>query len=482
MLGSRKIMGLDVNEHSIAVVEVHASAGRGELTRVAEFLLPEDMSWDQPENLGHAFRTFLSEKQFSARRAFVGLPAKWLLVKEEEVPPVGGETLAGVLRIRAERGFSGNFEDLAIDYIDQPMPGERRRVLLVGTLRKKTEQVLAMMRAAGLKAQAIMSTVAAIASADSYTRFEHGIVLHLTSRGTELAALSNGRISALRHIPVVAPAIRADADQAPNGRFVEQLANHVHRIASLLPLGQATADTSELVVWDAVGLDSEALDELGSRLGMQVTVPEDFSAFGVHKSKPARDAAACRFVGAVAVAVAGTRAGPPAVDFLHSRLAGRKKTPIGRRVAWATALVGALIIACLALLADWKAKAKEAAELRAGLDEMAEDIQAARDIVQKVSSGRGWYDHRPRLLDCLRELTLAFPEDGRIWTTSLHVTENMNGLLSGKSTDEILTLELLDTLEASSNFDEVKLLHISGTESGAGEASFAISFVFVDME
>ena len=481
MLGTRKILGLSIEENSVAAVEVRASGRRNDILRAAEFRLPDEVSLDAPARLGNALRTFLRENRFSAKHTVIGLPAKWLLAKEEQIPPVGTDSLAGLLRIRAERDFSGNFEELAVDYIDRSGAEQDRPVLLVATLQEKLEQVLAMAQAARLKARAITSSVAALASARSTMESAPWLMLYLTPASVELTIQSGEQLHVLRHIPT--PTLTPSGmSQGPNRRRMEAIADQVRRVVSLLPRGESRTHTDSLLIWDGIGLEPGAVDELGNSLGVQATVSENLSALGIAESELACDAHMCRFAGAAALGLAGIRPEFLPMDFLHSRLATRKKTTLRRRVVWAACLAATLIVPFLFLLMDWQTKEKDAAALESRLNEMAGDIEAARDVVERVSAARGWYDRRPRSLDCLRELTLAFPEDGRIWTTSLAVTEDMRGIISGKSMDERLTLQLLDELKGSGKFGEVKLLYTRGAEGGSAEASFAVSFSLLDTE
>lgn len=103
-------------------------------------------------------------------------------------------------------------------------------------------------------------------------------------------------------------------------------------------------------------------------------------------------------------------------------------------------------------------------------------------MVDRYTQTRGWYDRRPPFLDCLRALTLAFPQDGRIWTSSLALQDNMKCVVSGKATDDGLALQLRDTLEKSPQFKEVKLLYVRGGQGTDQTFSFAISFTFVGSE
>ena len=216
--------------------------------------------------------------------------------------------------------------------------------------------------------------------------------------------------------------------------------------------------------------------DLGKRLSLAVRLCQYPSDLEIADGPAAR---AGEPAAAAALAAAGLNRQLLAVDFLHSRLSPRKKITVGRKAAWAAALAVAVILPCLALFLAWRARQGEVDDLKGQLDAMQPSLAAAKDIVHKATFAGGWYDQRPRHLDCLRELTLAFPAEGRIWTTSLAISEDMRVLLSGKAADQGAVLEVVDRLDGNPKFAEVQSLYISEVGGGSLEWSFAISLRFV---
>jgi hypothetical protein len=148
-------------------------------------------------------------------------------------------------------------------------------------------------------------------------------------------------------------------------------------------------------------------------------------------------------------------------------------------VVWAAALAVVVVIVCGVLLLDWRNQQQEVEDLAGQLRDMKTNVVAAKDVVDKTAFARGWYDRRPRFLDSLRELALAFPAEGRIWTTSVGIGEDLKALLSGKASDEGAVLEVLDHLAKSPKFSDVQPLYIREVGGGSSEVSFAISLRFV---
>lgn len=481
MLTTRKILGLAVSERCVLAAEVRVRRGRRELKRAAQLDFPEGISLDEPVPLGRALGQFLRQNHFSARRAVVGIPAKWLIIKQMKVPPVNAESTARILRIQAERDFSSDLKDLALDYASRHGADQGQSVLVVATRRRTLDQVLAMAQVARLTIQSVTSSAMALASLTARSHPEAALALYLTADSAELTVQSAGAFHLLRRL--------APPDSCPSGANSDSadpwavgLAGEVHRVVSLLPGDTVSSPPGELFIWDGVGLDAGIVPALGERLSLDVKKGEHLSVLGITHSPFADGPEGCRFAAAAALALTGVQPGLPAIDFLHPRLASRKKAALGRKAVWATAIAATLLAACLALVLDWQKDKEEVLALRGRLAAMKDDIEAAKDMVGKVSFARGWCDTRPRFLDCMRELTLRFPEEGRIWITNFALREDARGLVSGKSVDETTVLDVLDRLNASGVFSNVKPLYMRQAGRDSREVSFAVSFTFVSGE
>jgi hypothetical protein len=168
----------------------------------------------------------------------------------------------------------------------------------------------------------------------------------------------------------------------------------------------------------------------------------------------------------------------PAVDLLHSRLSPKGRRRLTRKAAWAGAVVAALVVAGTVVAVDWHRDSTEAAALRQKLNAMGGDLDKAKDTVAKVTFARPWYDRRPSYLECMRELTLAFPEEGLIWTTSLAIQEDMNVVFSGKAVSQSAVLDVLDRLKANPKLSIVQPVYIRRADERGREFAFAMSFTF----
>src|SRR5690242_13411480 len=103
MIGrSSNVLGVTVSESAIACAELSVSGGKRELRRTATFPITAELSFNKPEALGQALAAFLRQKRFSASRAAVGVPARWLIAVSKELPPADEQAARSALRLQAE--------------------------------------------------------------------------------------------------------------------------------------------------------------------------------------------------------------------------------------------------------------------------------------------------------------------------------------------------------------------------------------------
>jgi len=473
MLTSRKkTLGLSFTRQAVSAAEVVSSHGRHRLVRAERLALTPELVLGNPNALGGAIRQMLRAKGFSASRCVIGLEAAHLLARDKRLPSAAAGSLADILRIAIEQDFASDNQELAFDYVPA---GDGTGALIVAAPRRVVNQVVAVAGNAGLTVEAVTASAVAMAAgvaapADKRIR----LTLILADGRAELVAQSGDRIILVRRLAVD---MGADDDRDAQGRqrFLGALEGELHRLL-VAAVAETPAETTELLVWDSLGLEAAMLTQVAQRLGVSIRMagfPGDMEGFDESLSKEA-----VTEFSAAALAVAGAGEKAPVLDFLHSRLSPRQGRKFGRLTVLVAVAAFVMLAAGVSLFLDWRSSQREIAQLQDRLADLGPSVQQARELSDKAVFARGWYDRRPRFLDCLREATLAFPEEGRIWTTSLVVREDMRMVLSGKSLGEETVLNLLDRLKSNPALAEVKPLYIRKVAASSQEVSFAISFRF----
>jgi hypothetical protein len=467
-LRRRKSLGLAIEERSILAAEVRMAGARPMLDCAAEFAFPEGLSLDNPEPLGQALRDFLHKNGFSAKHAVIGIPARWLLAKDKEFPPAGQNALAGMVRLEAESSFATDLDELMVDYANGAGSTKGGRVLVTAIARQKADQLLTMAQAAELKPKALVPT-SLVLSAALRPRSASLLTLSLRPNHVELVVRSAGRFQALKHLS----ATTSGAD------WKQDLAGELRRLTMLLPRAEGTRPPDELVICDGAGLDAASLKRLGEDLAVPTVLSDGVATLGIAPAgrEPAEGH---RFTPAAALALAGARGEQLPVDFLHSHLVETGTTKAGRRIALAAAAVGVVLAATALLYADWRSDKAALASLKQQYEAMKPQIDTARQVVDQTTLAAGWYDQRPKFLDCLHELTLAFPVEGRIWVTSLAMREDMRVAVTGGASDQRTVLETLDQIRKNPAFADVTVLYVRDTAGASREVAFSVTLLFAN--
>ena len=496
-LGGNKVLGLAVGEKSILACELARAGGRVQATRLAEFEFPPGASFDDPQQLGKALGAFLRERKISARRAVIGLPLRWAVVKPKEVPPADEKAVAGLLLLQAEREFALEPQDLVFEYAGESDPSATRTVLMLAVQRRRVESAAAAAEAAGLNVRAVTLSAVALATETGRHLAHGGAVLHVAPGAAELAIHHDGQPRVLRHLRTpaaagastgaaagsagatgISPVVPAEPLPGELPRLSDSaaaLTPELRQVLSLMPQN-GTAAPTELVVWDGIGMG-----DLGQRWRDQlgVTVRElSLDSLGV---TPAEDAGAAdrdaggRFATAVALGLEALRSEAPATDLLHSRLVARKEPRVGRWTVWGIALGAAAVIAIAVSLFDLARQRSEVAEGKAALAKMKPDLEDARAAIERTTHAQRWTSTDPKALELLHDLTAVFPDGGRVWATSLALQPDGRVTLTCRAANDEVRLDLLKRLRDSGQFTDVQAGGTQPAGRGSNELSFTIN-------
>ncbi len=466
MLGNRTLLGLAIDDFGVAAAEVSVRSGRAEIRRTGLFGFDEKLTAENVRDLGRKLGRSLRENHFSCRQAFVGLPAKWIVSKEIVAPPATADALVGMLGIQAERAFSLNAGDLVFDYCGRADSSGKSNVLLIAARRQLVEQIKELVGSAGLRARCVGVSALALGKADSAgAGAQRRYGLYAQARYCEFWSQSNGRLRSVKHIPT-SEKIETAAERA------ELVASTLQRLL-LVSSEQDQLPPYQVTMYDGCGPADGIIDRLNAELGPQITVSD--GAGGLLPGGRVEDAWS---VAAAAVAMTGVGADKNGIDFLNPRIGRKRTSGRARVIKWAAVAGLVFVVGVAAVIADWHGKSSDVAAFRSHWQQIADDASAARDMVDRISYAGSWTSQRPEFLECLRELTLAFPESSRIWATNLGLSENAEGSLVGRAVDEQSFYEVLDKMKQNKALSGVMMMHLRNAGSDSREKEFAVTFKF----
>jgi hypothetical protein len=171
------------------------------------------------------------------------------------------------------------------------------------------------------------------------------------------------------------------------------------------------------------------------------------------------------------------------LDFRHSRLAPAPVQRLSRPQIWGIAIGAIVAIALIALFFTIRSKEHTLADLDSQLAKMKNDVAAAQSNVERVKYGRGYFENRPPVLDCIRELSTMVGDNERIWLTNVGYREGNRFTISGKASDPKTPVNFSDRLRGNPHFSDVRMPSgIVEADPKSREVSFTVSFQFNPME
>ncbi|MBC7782945.1 MAG: hypothetical protein H7144_03825 [Burkholderiales bacterium] len=449
-------LGLLLSDRGIVCAQVVASGADRSVKKIG-FFTSDAALLAEPETTGRALRQFLDAHGFSSNRAVVGVPARWTIAQEKELPAVSVSEAKSILRLAGERLSQTDAGSLIVDYAGNLSSGGTR-ALLVGILRTQLGKIEKLVDAAGLT---LVAACPAALATSAFVNGDHSM-LYLAPGGAEMVQWEEGMPRAVR------PLTAAGSDAVAVGSEFKR--------AMALRGGLA----GELLVCDAVGMDVPASTGLLARIGASARAMTTESALGVKVDLAAHNGTAAGITSgaalpAVALGLLGIDRKRLPLDFTDSKLAEETTSRFGRQTWMGIAAAAGLVIAITVLYFTAQSRRQDADDLAKKLKSMDADVKSARESISRLQYGRTYFTERPQLLECIRQLTMTFNYDEPIWVTSLNLKDSGQGQLQGKSSDYKFNLALADRIKKSPFFINAGL--VESRESGKGnEDSYTISF------
>jgi len=443
------VLGLTLDGSRLDGVVLRRAKGSLQLQQIFSVALALDPLTAAPELVGREIRNQLDAAGVRERHCILGLPLKWVLTAHTELPPLPEADAASLLQLEAERGFPTDVATLQMASSSCPLAADKKHVLLAaipGAHIATLERVLA---AAKLKPVSFTLGLAALQPpADENS---NGVLaLAIGESAVSLQITCGGGVAGLRALegaienptgrPALLPDLVARESRIMLGGLPAELREAVKRIRIFGPrdLAQQLADEMELR-FEPMGLTVEIVsayrpDEFGLQLPPEAPLSAAFSL------------AACLLVEQ-----------PPALEFLPPKPTiieqFAAKYSSGRlRTAGAVAAGIVAIVAGMFLVQQielWRLGSQWSA--------MSAKVQELQGVQDQIRQFQPWYDPTFRDLAILRQLSLAFPEDGVVTAKTVEIQAGSTVSCSGNAQDNASLLATLGKLSATAGVSNLKV-------------------------
>lgn len=468
------VLGLALDGSRLDGVALRRVNGSLQLQQSFSAALTLDPLTAAPELVGREIRNHLDAAGIRERNCILGLPLKWVLTAQTELPPLPEADAASLLQLEAEKGFHADVASLQISDSRCALAAEKKFVLLAGVPGAHVVTIEQILAAAKLKPvrfalglAALQSPKPKVQSPKSELQNATLGIGHSTLDSDGVLALAIGESSVSLQITVGGgvAALRAleGAIENEGGRRVLQTALVARE--TRITLGQLPAELRDAVkrirIFGPRELAQELADELELRfgpMGLQVEMVSAYAPdeFGVQLPPESPVAAA------FSLAARELAEQPPAFNFLPPKptlieqfaakySSGRLRT-IGAVAGGIVAIVGLLFF--IQQIQLWRLRSQWS-----GMSAKVLELQAVQNQIQQYHP---WFDDSFRDLTILRALSLTFPEDGAVTAKTIEIREDNTVSCSGTARDSAALLAMQAKLRTADGVSGLKLDTIRG--------------------
>jgi len=448
------VLGLALDGSRLDGVVLRRANGSLQLQQSFSVALTLDPLTAAPELVGREIRNQLNAAGVRERHCVLGLPLKWVLTAHTELPPLPEADAASLLQMEAERGFPCDVATLLLANSRCPLSAGRQHVMLAGIPNAHLASLEQVLAAAKLKPVSFALGLAALQPPAAEN--SNGVLALAIGESTvSLQITCGGGVAALRALegaienpagrPALLPDLVAREARITLGQLPAESRDAVKRIRIFGPreLAQQLADEMELR-FEPMGLSVEVVaayqpDEFGAHLPPGASPSAAFSL------------AARRLVDQ-----------PPAFEFLPPKLtilqqfaakysSGRLRTA-GAVAAGSVVIVGGLFF--VQQIELWR--------LRSQWSGMKVKVLELQDVQNHIHQFQPWFDDTFRDLAILRQLTLAFPENGVVTAKTIAIQGGSAVSCSGNAQNNASLLATLGKLSAVDGVSNLKVDMIHG--------------------
>jgi hypothetical protein len=458
------VLGLTLDGSRLDGVVLRRTNGALQKLQSFSVTLALDPMTAAPELVGREIRNHLDAVGVRERHCVVGLPLKWVLATHTELPKLSAEDAANLLQLEAERAFPSDPATLQLANSFCALADGRQYVTLTGIANSQLTTLEQVLAAAKLKPVSFALRLAAL-QPPADKKSDGVLALMVGENQVGLQITSGGGVTALRALDGV-------IENEPSHRVL-----HTKLVAreARITLGQLPAELRAAVksirIFGARDLAQQLADEMiltFEPMGLEVDLVTTYAPteFGVQLPPEAP------LSGAFSLAARALVGQPPALEYLPpkptawqqftSRYASGQRRTIGLAAAAVLLLIfGAFAVQQIQLTL-----------LRSRWNRMATQVHELEGVRQQIAQYRPWFDDSFRSLSILKEVTLAFPQDGVVTAKSIDIRDGSVVSCSGNARDQASFLKTYSQLRAATNVAGLK------ADSMRGKTPMQFTFTF----
>ena len=397
--------------------------------------------------------TSLTPPECVERNCIVGVPLKWALTGQTELPQLAEADAASLLQIEAEKSFPCDITTLRMADSRCALSAGKQYVTLAGISNSQLATLEQVLTAAKLRLVGISLGLSALQPPGENSNGVLALAVGESHVGLQITA--GGGIAALRALEgaienegarrLLNAGLVSRETRVTLGQLPAELRATVKRIRIFGPreLAQPLADEMELR-FEPMGLRVEVVSVYApGEFGVQLPLEASLSAaFSLAARRLTDQTAPFEFL----------LPKPTLLQQFSAKYSSGKLKTVGAIAAGVLAIFLALFlfqeIQLILLRSQWNKMAAKVTELQ-GLQE-------------NIRQFRPWFDDSFISLSIMRQLTLAFPEDGVVTAKTVEIHDDNVVTCTGTAQTQAALLKTLSQLRGMSGVTQLKVEQIRG--------------------
>ncbi len=445
------VLGLALSGNNMAAAVLRREGAHFRVHRAIHVPLSLDPLTSDPELMGREIRNHLDGAGISERKCVFCVPLKWVLTAQTELPDsaeeLNDEDIDSFIAVQAEREFPFSPDDLSVSVSRYDVPDEAGRAMIAALPMNHLATLEKVLKAANLRPLSITLGVTSVvdfadgAFGDDGSESNSATVL-VGDDGADMEIKAGNGVAALR-------ALAEAVDVGPEGRMldVDDVAMQLRITLGRLPR-TLRGKIDRIKVYAPDDMCRQVADELRGAMGSMgidvVAKGTDWADGRIKFSDNVAGNSGLIEASQTAVAAAAGRLlGKSArFEFLPPKVT-RFKQLVGHMSTKGTmwlvgTAVAVVVLTCSAFIWQYA----QLARLESRWDASGPEIKDAEKLRDDVRQYRAWFDDSAQSMVILRELTNAFPVEGRVWLKKLEVEnlETVECSVSAKTDDDMLAV------------------------------------------
>jgi hypothetical protein len=459
------LLGLTLDGSHLEGVVLRRTNGSLQLLKSFSTVLTLDPLTAAPELVGREIRNALDAAGVRERNCIVGVPLKWALAGQTELPQLPEVDAANLLQMEAERTFSTDVTTLRMADSSCALADGKQYVTLVGISNNQLATLEQVLTAAKLKPVSFSLGLSALQPPGREN--SNGVLaLAIGESNVGLQITAGGGVAALRALEGAVE--NEGARRTLNAGLVSR--------ETRVTLGQLPAELRATVkrirIFGARDLAQPLADEMELRFeasGLRVEIvsayaPNDFDVqLPLDASLSAAFSLAARRLSEQAEPFEFLPPKPTVLEQFSAKYSSGKLKTVGAIAAGVLAIFAALFLYQEIQLKVWGRRWAD----------MADEVTKLEVMEQHTNQFSPWFDHSFTSLSIMRQLTQAFPGNGDVTAKTIEIHEGDTVTCSGTAQSQAALLLTLSQLRLMSN--SVSQLRL---ESIRGKAPMQFTFDF----